>query len=55
MTIKNNLYKPLSIILDKSRQITLEGKESKKINLKKKTEHMISLEKLGKIKITEVD
>jgi hypothetical protein len=55
MTIKNNLYNPISIVLDKSRKIDLVGKESKKIPLKNKTEHMISLEKLGKIKITEVN
>jgi len=53
MVIKNNLYKPLSIFMDTKRQMTLEGKESKEVKLKAKTEHMISLEKLGKIKITE--
>ena len=55
MIIKNNLYKPISIILDTKRRLVLEGKESKSINLKEKTSHMIDLEKLGKIQITEND
>ena len=52
MTIKNNLYQPISILIDSKHSFSLAGKETKTIPLTEKSEHMKTLEKSGTIKIT---
>jgi hypothetical protein len=49
MTIKNNLYQPISVLLENGKRVCVQGKSS--LEVSSVSDHMKSLEKSGSIKI----
>lgn len=55
INITNKKYQPIKIFLTDSETVIIPGKESKKVNILKESEHILDLTKSGLITIKKVE